>query len=202
MGKSKRVVCADWHLGHENITEFRPQFSSAEEHHEVMFDVLASSVNPRDTLYMLGDMAFNHYWLERISQIKCKSKVLLLGNHDPERGVSIIDIGNAYDKVYSLLANRNIWWSHAPIHPSDFRSRKANIHGHDHAKVLAEPGYFCVSAEQINYRPITFADIMERIAAGQNNAIDNHGTPTFINCKADKRLARIEWRAKCRLIPS
>lgn len=194
MGQQRRVVCADWHLGHKNIVEYRPEFSSEEEHNEIMFDILASSVNSNDTLYALGDMTFDKYWLDKVSNIKCKSKVLLAGNHDTERGVSMLDLCKAYDKVYSLYANRSVWWSHCPIHSSEFRRRKLNIHGHDHAKVLAEPGYFCVSAEQINYRPITFEEIMVRSALGQNNALDWEGTPAFQSTKLCTRLKKRDLR--------
>lgn len=78
---SKLMISSDLHLGHKAICKYRKDFKSSEEHNEILFDNLASNVNKADTLYLLGDVAFDKYWLDKVSKINCKHKKLICGNH-------------------------------------------------------------------------------------------------------------------------
>jgi calcineurin-like phosphoesterase family protein len=165
-------VTADLHLGHNNIHKHRPEFSSAEEHHEIIFDNLASTVTKNDTLYLLGDVAFSKEWLARIANLKVKHKILIAGNHDLERGIHMRDLVETYDAVYALWTKRNFWLSHAPIHPQELRNKKANIHGHLHGNMVwadtkapTEEGfseidqrYINVSLEHTDWKPIKLSE--------------------------------------------
>lgn len=164
---SRLMITSDLHLGHNNICKFRP-FESAEEHHEILFDNLATNINKRDSLLLLGDIAFNAYWLKRLDEIKCVKKTLILGNHDTEK-VNMKVICQHYDAVHSLYSKRNNWFSHCPIHSDQFRDRKLNIHGHLHDEnVLAVFGltydkrYFNACVEHTDYKPISYSEIIER----------------------------------------
>jgi len=173
---SRLMITSDLHLGHDNAIKWRQQFSTPEEHHETLFDNLASNIGKRDTLIMLGDMAFNSHWLHRIAGIKCQKKILVLGNHDTER-VHIRDIvlSGAYDDMHSLYYKRNKIFSHCPIHPKHMRGKDCNIHGHLHEEIITEIGpgfstqphhkYFNACVEHTDYKPIPFAEILERINA-------------------------------------
>jgi calcineurin-like phosphoesterase family protein len=172
---SRLLFTSDLHLGHKNIVKFRPGFSSAEEHHEILFDNLATSVNKRDSIVFLGDIAFTDEWLLRIQSIKCARKLLVLGNHDTER-TSFKNIVLAYDRIESLYSKRNMWFSHCPIHPDEFRGKTHNIHGHLHdkivlmdkfseysyqfEKVVPDERYINVCVEHTDYKPIQFSDIV------------------------------------------
>lgn len=168
------MITSDLHLGHKNICKFRTQFSSAEEHDEIVFDNLASNIKKRDSLFILGDAAFNIYWLKKIGDIKCVKKTLILGNHDSEYN-KIIDLAMIFDAIHSLYSKRNCLFSHVPIHPQCFRSKNLNIHGHMHDdKVLGRSAiygdtrtdmrYFNACVEHTDYKPISFAEIIERTA--------------------------------------
>ena len=100
---SRLMITSDLHLGHSNINKFRP-FKSSEEHHEVVFDNLASNIGKRDSLILLGDIAFDEYWLKRLDQIKCAKKTLILGNHDTEK-LPMKLVCNHYDVVHSLYSS-------------------------------------------------------------------------------------------------
>jgi calcineurin-like phosphoesterase family protein len=170
---SRLLITSDLHLGHKNIVKFRPGFSSAEEHHEILFDNLASSINKRDSIIFLGDIAFTDEWLLRIRGINCAKKLLVLGNHDTER-TSFKNIVLAYDKIESLYSKRNMWFSHCPIHPQEFRGKTHNIHGHLHDKLVQteymgdgdyvgdidDERYINVCVEHTDYRPIPFSDLV------------------------------------------
>lgn len=170
---SRLLVTSDLHLGHNNICKYRTNFSSAEEHHETLFENLATELRKQDTLYLLGDIAFTKEWLERISNIKCAHKILICGNHDLERGIHMRDLVETYDAVYSMWSKRNYWFSHCPIHPQEMRSRKGNIHGHLHGNMVwkdwekqldtdeVDPLYFNACVEHTDWKPITFQELTQ-----------------------------------------
>ena len=174
---SKLWLTSDLHLGHKNICKHRPEFATTEEHNQTIFENLATTVGKRDTVYFLGDVAFDKEWLERISNLNVKHKVLICGNHDLERGLTMRDMVDAYDGVFSLLSKRNYWFSHAPIHPQEIRGRIANIHGHLHGNMVwaeqrevempyggseyfdeIDQRYINVCVEHTDWKPITFAE--------------------------------------------
>ena len=171
---SKLLITSDIHLGHKNICKYRTQFSSAEDHHNFMFENLATNVGKRDTLYILGDCAFDKYWLERVKGIRCQHKKLICGNHDTEHH-TMKELCDVFDSVEALMSKRNVWFSHCPIHPQEMRGRLLNIHGHLHNQIVTRPvieygnivatepdtRYFNACVEHTNYKPINFAEIME-----------------------------------------
>lgn len=159
---SKLYISSDLHLGHANICKFRPGFSSPEEHHETMFDNLATTVGKRDSVILLGDVAFDLYWLNRLLEINCQKLTLIVGNHDTEK-LNMRDLASVYNEIHSMLARRNVWFTHCPIHPDEFRGKVANIHGHLHDKVIDDPRYINACVEHHSYKPVTFAELMERV---------------------------------------
>ena len=161
---TKLWISSDLHLGHKNVVRFRPQFNSDSEHHNTLFENLATSVGKRDSLYLLGDVAFTPQWLEKISNIRCVKKTLILGNHDTDQKVSMGQLMMAFDSIHSLHSRRNVWFSHCPIHPQQMRGKQANIHGHMHNDlIVGDSRYVNVCVEQTDFKPITFAEIQERL---------------------------------------
>lgn len=158
---ARLLLMSDLHLGHNNICKYRTEFSDAEEHHNTIFENLATELRSRDTLYLLGDVAFTREWLSRIGSLRCKFKMLVVGNHDTERGITMSDLCHTYDKVVSLITHRKYWLSHAPIHPQEIRGRAGNIHGHTHNHCLEGP-YINACVEHTGYKPITFEELVGR----------------------------------------
>lgn len=156
---SKVFLSSDWHLGHSNVLRFRPQFSSVEEHNETILENACLHVSKRDVLILLGDIAFDKHWLQRIAGIKALKKILILGNHDTER-VHLSQVVSVYDQVHSLWSKRNCLISHAPIHEQELRSYKYNIHGHSHDRIINDSRYLNVCVEQTDYKPISWQDLM------------------------------------------
>ena len=165
---SNVYVAGDLHLGHNNIHKYRDHFSSAEEHHEIIFDTVASSVNKKDSLILTGDVCFTKEWLNRVASLSCHT-TLVVGNHDLERSIKMQDLVLAYDKVFALGSRRNVWLSHAPLHPQEIGGKDFSIHGHVHGKTIMDdkdpskphPLYFNSSLENIGYKPIKFREIQE-----------------------------------------
>lgn len=162
--QSDRYIISDCHFGHENITSFRKlkkqdgSLMSSEEQHELLMEHLCL-VPKKATLFLLGDIAFDKYWLSRVSEIPCKNKILIVGNHDLDKKVSMKDLVETYDQVYSLHKYKKHWMSHAPIHLMELRGKK-NIHGHTHPYLMLDEdgvpdtNYINVCCEYTGHKPI------------------------------------------------
>jgi len=168
---SKLLITSDLHLGHNNICKYREGFISAEEHHNIMFDSLASNVNKRDSLILLGDIAFNKEWLQKIKTINCKKKLLVCGNHDLEHGIKMRDLVQVYDDIKALYSLKGVWLSHAPIHTQELRGRSHNVHGHLHDELVMngtglfqfkDDRYINVCVEHTDYRPVDLNELIKQ----------------------------------------
>ncbi|QDP64773.1 MAG: hypothetical protein GOVbin2917_88 [Prokaryotic dsDNA virus sp.] len=175
---SRLLLSADLHLGHNNIHKYRAVFADADEHHNTIFENLATTVRKSDTLYLLGDVAFDHYWLDKIKSINCRHKKLICGNHDTERGITMRHLVDVYDSIHALYCKRNYWFSHCPIHFQEMRGRNGCIHGHLHNRIVEElhhdeytdevywttkdKRYINVCLEHTGYKPITFEEVINK----------------------------------------
>jgi calcineurin-like phosphoesterase family protein len=168
------MITSDLHLGHKNICKYRTGFKDAQQHHEILFENLARSITKRDTVYFLGDICFDAFWLEQISTIKCQHKKLIVGNHCTEHN-PMSELVKVFDSVDSLLSKRNFWFTHCPIHPQEIRNRQGVIHGHLHGNIVLDAQlqpdkrFFNACVEHTEYKPISFEEIMKRM--GKNESI-------------------------------
>lgn len=181
---------SDLHLGHDNAIRWRTNFNSSEEHHETLFENLATAVGKRDVLYLLGDIAMDLDWFNKVCAIPCVKRVAVLGNHDTEGrgGVEGYHLAAQFDEIHSLYKKRtgrglpNIWLSHAPIHPQELRGC-INIHGHTHAHVITCENHPChskhcerdvrytipdkryvnICPEQTDWKPVDFQKLLARL---------------------------------------
>lgn len=158
---------SDLHLGHKNICKFREGFSSVEEHDSYIKDKILSTVGKRCKLFLLGDIAFTSEsgdWVVNELLSYCPNTVIVLGNHDSsEGGMNTVKYVQADMKVHGLTTYKDAWLSHCPIHPDEFRKKSFNICGHTHSYNIPDSRYFNVSCENINYTPIRYDQILERI---------------------------------------
>ena len=137
---SKVWISSDWHLCHKNIHKFRCkergfplQFDNEGEHSQWLTDWVRSNVKKRDTLYLLGDIAFNEDALRLVGTLPGR-KVLIKGNHDAIKSDLYPKV---FDQVHGLARYKHSWLSHAPIHPAELRG-KVNFHGHVHDQTLPD----------------------------------------------------------------
>jgi len=162
-----RYIIGDVHAGHNNISKFRKRsyFPSgeiipSEEQHELLYEELAK-IPKRATLFLMGDIAFTKAWLDRIKQLPCKNKVLFAGNHCTMGDITMRDLVDTYEKVYSLKKYKGFWMSHAPMHPCELYRGKS-VHGHTHYKLVLgedgepDPNYISTCCEYTGYKPITW----------------------------------------------
>ncbi len=166
-------VIGDMHFGHKNICKFRPKFDSAEEHEEHIIERWNDTVKKGgDRIFVLGDAAFT---LEGLTKFKRLTghKFLIRGNHD---GLATQHYLAFFEEVYGIIAYKNAWLSHAPIHPNELRGR-INVHGHVHSATIQlphstafgsvtghgfqnDPRYVNACPEVIGYAPVLFRDLV------------------------------------------
>ena len=153
---------SDAHLDHKNICSLRKQFTSIEEHNAAIKENYHKVVTKRDVVFMLGDMCFSKESLADIKTWTAEKKILICGNHCAERGITMQDLCNTYDVVYSLHKYKGMWLTHAPIHPAELRG-KFNVHGHTHDVNIEDERYLNCSMENINYTPIDLNEVRKRL---------------------------------------
>lgn len=120
-------------------------------------------VKPEDKVYHLGDVVINRKHLQTVGRLN-GSKRLVLGNHDI---FDVADYSKYFKYIHGSLKCEDVILTHIPIHPESIpRWCIANVHGHIHAEVIPHPRYFNVSVENINFIPIEFSVLRDKIKAG------------------------------------
>ena len=129
--------CADPHLGHKNIQNFRSFVESSEDNTAQFLAESTKKLHKRSITYFLGDVAFDDASLALIDGLQGK-KILVKGNHDDK--VSSKAQVEVFDEIYGLFKYKKFWLSHAPIHPRELRG-KVNLHGHVHNCTVRRFGF-------------------------------------------------------------
>lgn len=159
--RGSRYIISDLHIGHKNIHKFRSHYQATAEQHWEAALVGLRSVPKRATLFLLGDIASTKEHLALVKNIPCKNKILICGNHDVESGITMKDLADTYEKVYSLSKYKGFWQQHAPVHTSELRGLR-QIHGHTHYNLmLDEEGdvdtrYINTCVEYTGYIPLNW----------------------------------------------
>lgn len=160
---NKIFFIADLHFFDKHILcyENRP-FNSIEEMNNKIISNWNSVVSESDTVYIVGDFGAEHKEAEMLSQLN-GNKYLIKGNHDTFSNQYYRNSG--FIEVYDAPIILNNFWilSHEPLYVN-INMPYANIFGHIHNSPLYKDyssHHFCVSAERINYTPISFEEIQQ-----------------------------------------
>jgi calcineurin-like phosphoesterase family protein len=144
---------SDWHLDHKSIAKFRKQVVSSEHNTKRILTDVANLVTKRDTLYLLGDIAFSDAALQLVADIPCR-KFLVRGNHDE---LTLSQYAQVFDDVFGIVRYKDSWLTHCPVHEDELRG-KFNIHGHVHyatvtkqidGHAVRDPRYFNCCPENL-----------------------------------------------------
>ena len=132
-------IIADPHLGHKNISRFRPFVLDSADNTLQFISSWRQTVSKRDYIIMLGDVAFDQESLDVIGNLPGR-KVLIKGNHDDL--VSTIAHTKVFEEIHGMIKYKGMWLTHCPIHPDEFRGKKGNVHGHVHTKSIMKGKWF------------------------------------------------------------
>lgn len=162
---------ADPHFGHQNIIEYESRpFKTVEEMDETLIKNWNNIVCKKEKIFILGDLAWGNkekvkQYIQRLNGIK----TLILGNHDREHSISWWQDMGLWEVIqYPIIYNEWYILSHEPIqlnksHITPF----CNIFGHIHSQKIydynSDRRGFCVSVERIEYKPIEWNEMLERM---------------------------------------
>lgn len=162
---------ADTHFGDDNIRRYenRP-FETTEQMNEVLISKWNSTVSENDEVYILGDFGADGYEKDILSVLK-GTKYLVKGNHDTKSNEYYREVG--FKEVYDLpVLYKNFWiLSHDAIYVNR-NMPYANLFGHVHNNPIVKDyssQHFCVSAERIDYAPISFDEIVRIVKKASEN---------------------------------
>lgn len=167
---SNIYFASDTHFAHKNIIKFRCKadgsaFTSAQEHDEYVFERLSAKLKPRDSLYLLGDVAFSMDGFEYVKKLHaCVAHLhVIIGNHDFERPGSptMTDYLSEGIKLHAMVKYKGFWLTHAPLHDTELRGCQ-NIHGHTHAKRIDDGRYHNVCVEATGFEAVDLTYLRER----------------------------------------
>lgn len=168
---NKIYFISDTHFGEDTIRRYenRP-FQSVHEMDEMIIVNWNEVVSESDVVYLLGDFGADGKEKEILSKLN-GTKYLVKGNHDVKSNEYYRQSG--FHEVYDMpLLFQNFWiLSHDAIYVNR-NMPYANIFGHVHNSPIIKDyssQHFCVSAERINYMPISFEDIAKNVREASEN---------------------------------
>jgi calcineurin-like phosphoesterase family protein len=168
----KTFLVADTHFGHlgvckftgsDGVSKLRP-WNDPFQMDQDMIAKWNSVVGPKDKVYHLGDVLINKKAFPTLEKLN-GDKVLIKGNHDIFK---LEEYVKYFRDIRAYHVMNNFILSHVPVHPDSKGRFAGNIHGHLHDRRVMkdnkiDPWYHCVSVEHLDYTPILFDDLMERI---------------------------------------
>ena len=162
---SKIFFIADTHFGDEKIIKYenRP-FGNAREMDEELIKRWNAVVSREDEVYVLGDFGADGYEGEVLAKLQGR-KYLVKGNHDTKSNAEYRRWG--FDEVYDHpVIIENFWiLSHDALYVNT-NMPYANLFGHVHNHPMIKDyssQHYCVSVERLNYTPLDFEVIKEKI---------------------------------------
>lgn len=162
---SKTYFIADTHFGDDNIRRYETRpFADTSEMDRELIKRWNSTVSDTDDVYILGDFGAEKSETEILRQLK-GNIFLVKGNHDTQSNSYYRSAG--FKEIYDMPIIFNGFWilSHEPIYVNS-NMPYANLFGHVHNSPLFKDyssHHFCVSAERIDYTPISLEEIILRV---------------------------------------
>lgn len=164
---------ADLHFDDKNILEYenRP-FTDVQHMNEQMIANWNAAVSENDEIYVIGDFGGEGREKEILAQLK-GHKYLIKGNHDVMSNDYYREAGFA--EVYNKPIILNEFWmlSHEPLYVNS-NMPYANLFGHVHASPVYRTfssHHYCVSAERIQYQPISLQEIKAAVKAADKGSL-------------------------------
>lgn len=171
---SNILFTSDPHLGHPSAVGWRRDllgidFHDVDNMNEWVIDCWNKQVAKRDVVWILGDVAWNNEALKLLDL--CHGiKHVVLGNHD--KNLNIRQLVKHVNKVFGIVKNYDMVFSHCPVHPSELQYRwNFNVHGHIHhpERCLNQNQYFNVNIDVQRGRFVPLEELKatkERLCGG------------------------------------
>lgn len=158
---------SDLHLQHKNIIDYcnRP-FNTVDEMNSALIERWNSIITDDDIVFFVGDFCLGSKddFIHFTSLLKGQ-KHFFFGNHDRISKSNVLNAGweTAQHTLNLTYKGQKIRIQHYPT--ADVPDDTILIYGHVHDKPASELPHksFCVSAERLDYRPVTIDYILEHL---------------------------------------
>lgn len=174
---------ADSHWSHANILGYcnRP-FATIEEMNETLIRNWNTVVNCTDTVYHLGDFAWNHsgskYDTRNIRRRLNGNILFIRGNHDEDISQYRDCFGWIKDVAMVQVNNQEIFLSHYAhrVWPKSCHSAW-HLYGHSHGSLPDDPNSlsFDCGVDCHNYHPVSFGQVQRLMAKKEWKPKEHHG---------------------------
>ena len=153
------------HFGHNNIIKYcnRP-YTNVETMDDALVRNWNATVGPNDTVYHLGDWAFDNY--ERIGELRGRI-ISVPGNHDQEREKKLLPfLANGFTQEIHYVKidrDRRFVLCHYPLEAWN-RQYQYHLHGHTHGQRSNPFNRLDVGIDATKlYRPIHLDEVLTTI---------------------------------------
>jgi calcineurin-like phosphoesterase family protein len=156
-------IWSDTHFWHDNIIRYsdRP-FLSIEEMNDIMLRNHNELVGPDDMVFWLGDFGFGQDdVLNRLLEKFNGYKILILGNHDVNRGrLRELEFDEIHVSRLETIGDVQLALTHFPVR--GLPRPVVNVHGHEHSRGRHYTGvqHLNVCCELTGYRPRSWDDVV------------------------------------------
>ena len=178
----RTFVTSDLHLGHSNILKYNPatrQYTDVAHMNSELLRVWNETVQPNDTVYILGDVAFMkpNDAANLIQQLN-GNKILIKGNHDG-RIVSDKNCRQCFAEIHSYyevtVLGTKVCMFHYPIAEWNQCHRgSVQLHGHLHGKPSGLEQYR-VRDVGVDATGNIVSDLEEIVRSALNGELKTHG---------------------------
>lgn len=160
MASAQVRFIADLHFGHERL--IRGLRGMDPQKHDGLIESNWNKTvrSPKDITYILGDIGMERSTFYHLLGRLNGRKIVVLGNHDRHQDVR--EMLKYVESVAGMINYKGFVLTHCPIHESCVENIRGNIHGHVHSKSIDHPKYYNVSAEVIDYTPITLEELLNK----------------------------------------
>lgn len=178
---SRPWFTADTHFGHANILlHDRRPFRSIDEHDAHLITNWNARVDPGDTVYHVGDVAWHRDVTDIDALLKQLhgTKILILGNHDEKTVARSREWAKVTPYHEITVQEQKIILFHYPMVVWN-RSHHGSwaLHGHCHGTLPTNRNALSLDVGTMcwNYAPVSFEEIAEALTHHHWSPADGHG---------------------------
>lgn len=163
---------ADTHFLHPKIVDICGRPITREDHDEWLINIWNSTVEKKDTIYVLGDFSMgNRKRSEAILDKLHGNKILILGNHDESiknstRWSSVTQIKDLNPKVVDEEGNQKNIHLVLCHYPLTSWNRKVHgsmhLYGHVHGRFQNNGMSFDVGLDANDYKILTLEEVLDK----------------------------------------
>lgn len=161
----KIFFTADTHFYHNKIIGLQNRPTTIELHNEWLVDLWNSTVNKKDTIYVLGDVSLgNKVNTNKMLDRLHGTKFLIEGNHDKacKNSTRFKHITQIYNFNYSP-SNTHIVLCHYPIASWERRVHGSyHLYGHTHGRFQNQGLSFDAGLDANNWRILSLEEVLEK----------------------------------------